>query len=99
MEDIAIGATAVIGTVGGIAVNVATETTTQTDGAQVAQVLQTTIGAKVVPTMLTATVAIAPLLTHVETLVVNVLATTTPTDGAQVAQVLTQAVQAVPVQL
>jgi len=95
MEDIAIGATAVIGIVGGIAVNVATETTTQMDGAQVAQVLPITIGAKVVPTTLTATVALA-LLTHVETLVVNVLATTTPTDGAQI---LTQAVQAVPVQL
>jgi len=109
MEDIAIGAIAVIGTVGGIAVNVATETTTPTDGAQVAQVLQITIGAKVVPTMLTATVAIA-LVPHVETLVVNVLATTTMATITATtvhtatllpvlpAVVITQAVQAVPVQ-
>jgi len=75
MEDIAIGATAVIGTVGGIAANVVTETTTPTDGAQVAPVLEITIGAKVVQTKLTATVVIAPI-THVETLAVNVLITT-----------------------
>jgi len=109
MEDIAIDATAVIGNVGGIAVNVAPETTTPTDGAQVAQVLQITIGAKVVPTKLTATVAIA-LVTHVETLVVNVLATTTMATITATtvhtatllpvlpAVVITQAVQAVPVQ-
>ena len=56
MEDIAIDATAVIGTVDGIAANVVMETITPTDGAQVAQVLEITIGAKVVQTKLTAIV-------------------------------------------
>jgi hypothetical protein len=81
MEDIAIGATAVIGTVDGIAANVEIqimETTRPTDGAQVAPVLQITIGAKVVQakvvqTKLTATVVTA-LVTHAKTLAVNALA-------------------------
>jgi hypothetical protein len=73
MEDIAIGATAVIGIVGGIAANV--EIPEPVDGAQV---LEITIGGKVVQvqTMLTVTVVTA-LVTHVEVLVLNAPATAT----------------------
>lgn len=85
MEDIAIGATAVIGIVGGIVANV--EITEPADGAQV-QVLEITIGGKVVQIMLTVTVVIA-LVTHVEILVVNALTTTTTTMD------ITKAVRAV----
>jgi hypothetical protein len=76
MEDIAIGATAVIGIVGGIAANV--EIPEPADGAQVLEITIITIGGKVVQvqTMLTVTVVTA-LVTHVEVLVVNAPATAT----------------------
>lgn len=71
-EDIATGATAVIGIVGGIAANV--EITGPADGAPVLEII--TIGGKVAQTMLTVTVATV-LAARVEILVVNALATAT----------------------
>jgi hypothetical protein len=76
MEDIVIGATAVIGIVDGIAANVVMATITPTDGAPVVQVLEITIGAKVVQTKLTAIVVTA-LVIHVETHAANALTTIT----------------------
>lgn len=91
MEDIAIGATAVIGIVGGIAANV--EIPEPADGAQV-QVLEIAIMGKVVQIMLTVTVATA-LVTHVETLVVNAPATTTVVTITTTTMGITKAVRAV----
>jgi len=90
MEDTAIGATAVIGIVGGIAENV--EITEPADGAQV---LEITIGGRVVRTMLTVTV-VTVLAAHVEILVVNALATATMATITTTTVGITKAVQQQP---
>lgn len=90
MEDTAIGATAVIGIVGGIAANV--EITGPADGAQV---LEITIGDRVVRTMLTVTV-VTVLAAHVEILVVNALATATMATITTTTVGTTKAVQQQP---
>jgi uncharacterized protein (DUF983 family) len=92
MEGIATDATAVIGIVGGIAANV--ETTEPADGAQVLEIT-TTIGGKVVQTMLTVTV-VTVLAAHVEILVVNALATATMATITTTTVGITKAVQQQP---